>query len=174
MDFETIRTAILDVVREHQAWAPVVTGVIAFCESLAVLSLLVPATVILLGIGALLGAGGIPFVPVMVGAAIGAILGDWMSYEFGRYYKDGAKRIWPLTRYPEMIAKGEQFCRRWGAWGIFIGRFIGPARAVVPLIAGIFAVQRLSFQLANVTSAFVWAFVWLAPGAGLLSFLKGN
>ncbi len=49
MDFETIRTTTLDFVREHQAWAPVITGIIAFCESLAVLSFLVPATVILLG-----------------------------------------------------------------------------------------------------------------------------
>ncbi|GJE00402.1 MULTISPECIES: DedA family protein [Methylobacterium] len=172
MDFETLRTTTLDVVRDHQAWAPVITGIIAFCESLAVLSIFVPATVILLGIGALLGAGDIPFVPVMVGAAIGAILGDWVSYEFGRYYKDGAKRIWPLTRYPEMVTKGEDFCRRWGAWGIFVGRFIGPARAVVPLIAGIFLVGRLPFQVANVTSAFVWAFVWLAPGAGVFGFLR--
>ena len=71
-----------------------------------------------------------------------------------------------------MVTKGEDFCRRWGAWGIFVGRFIGPARAVVPLIAGIFLVGRLPFQVANVTSAFVWAFVWLAPGAGVFGFLR--
>ncbi|MEH3147895.1 MAG: DedA family protein [Methylobacterium frigidaeris] len=174
MDFETIRTATLDFVREHHAWAPVITGIIAFCESLAVLSFLVPATVILLGIGALLGATDIPFLPVMIAAAIGAILGDWVSYEFGRYYKEGSKRIWPLSRYPAMVEKGEDFCRRWGAWGIFVGRFIGPARAVVPLIAGVFAVSRLHFQLANVSSAFVWAFVWLAPGAGVMQFWPGK
>ncbi|WP_018262174.1 DedA family protein [Methylobacterium sp. WSM2598] len=173
MDFETIRIATLDFVRAHHAWAPLIAGLVAFCESLAVLSLLVPATVILLGMGALLGAGGIPFLPVMVGAGIGAILGDWASYEFGRYYKEGAKRIWPLTRYPEMMETGETFCRRWGAWGIFLGRFIGPARAVVPLIAGIFVVGRIPFQIANVTSGFVWAFVWLAPGAGLFGWMEG-
>ena len=128
MDFESLRTTVLDFVRDHQAWAPVITGIIAFCESLAVLSLLVPATVILIGIGALIGSGAIPFLPVMVGAAIGAILGDWVSYEIGRYYKDGAKRIWPLSRYPDMVQKGETFCQRWGAWAIFVGRFIGPAR----------------------------------------------
>ncbi|WP_298958919.1 DedA family protein [uncultured Methylobacterium sp.] len=172
MDFETIRTATLDFVREHHAWAPVITGIIAFCESVAVLSLLVPATVILLGIGALLGATDIPFLPVMTGAAIGAILGDWLSYEFGRYYRDGAKRIWPLTRYPAMVEKGEAFCRRWGAWAIFVGRFIGPARAVVPLIAGISVLPRVPFHVANLTSAFLWAFVWLAPGAGLFEFLR--
>ncbi|GJD51547.1 Inner membrane protein YabI [Methylobacterium crusticola] len=172
MDFETLRTTVLDFLRDHQAWAPAVTGIIAFCESLAVLSLLVPATVILLGIGALIGAGGLPFWPVMLGAALGAILGDWLSYEIGRYFQEGTKRIWPLTRYPGMVEKGEAFCRRWGAWGIFLGRFVGPARAVVPLVAGVAALPRLPFQVANLTSAFVWAFVWLAPGAGLLGVLR--
>ena len=54
-----------------------------------------------------------------------------------------------------------------------IGRFIGPARAVVPLIAGIFGVKRLPFQIANVTSALAWSFLMLAPGAGILSYFKG-
>ena len=70
-----------------------------------------------------------------------------------------------------MMARGEAVCRRWGAWGIFAGRFFGPARAVVPLVAGIFRLPRLPFQLANVASALVWAFVLLAPGAGLLTWL---
>jgi membrane protein DedA with SNARE-associated domain len=172
MDFDTLRMTVLDFVRDHQAWAPAITGLVAFCESLAVLSLLVPATVILIGIGALIGTGAIPFLPVMAAAAIGAILGDWLSYEIGRHYKDGAKRLWPLSRYPEMVAKGETFCRRWGAWAIFVGRFIGPARAVVPLVAGISLLPRLPFQLANLTSAFLWAFVWLAPGAGILELFR--
>lgn len=60
-----------------------------------------------------------------------------------------------------------------GAGGIAIGRFIGPARAVVPLIAGVFGVKRLPFQIANVTSALAWAFLMLAPGAGLLNYFKG-
>ncbi|TXM94228.1 DedA family protein, partial [Methylobacterium sp. WL122] len=43
---------------------------------------------------------------------------------------------------------------------------------VVPLIAGMFGVARLPFQLANVLSAIVWAFVLLAPGAGLLAWFQ--
>lgn len=173
MDFEALKTSTLAFVEAHQGWTPLIVGVLAFCESVAFLSLLVPATVLLLGIGALMGTIGIPFVPVMLAAALGAALGDWISYEFGHYYKDGAKQMWPLTRYPAMVEKGEAFCRKWGAGGVAIGRFFGPARAVVPLIAGIFGVKRLPFQVANVLSALVWAFVMLAPGAGLLSYFKG-
>jgi len=73
--------------------------------------------------------------------------------------------VWPLSRHPQMVERGHSFFMRWGAWGIFIGRFFGPLRAVVPLIAGIFAMPQFLFQMANIASAMVWAFVLLAPGA---------
>jgi membrane protein DedA with SNARE-associated domain len=172
MDFETLKAATIDFVRDHQAWAPVIVGVLAFCESLAFLSLLVPATVILVGIGALIGATGLAFWPIWLGAVVGASLGDWVSYELGRYLEKGAHNIWPLSRHPEMVAKAERFTERYGVWGIFFGRFFGPLRAIVPLVAGIFEMPRLLFQAANVASAMVWAFGLLAPGAGLLEYLR--
>jgi membrane protein DedA with SNARE-associated domain len=173
MDFETLKTATIDFVRDHQAWAPVIVAVLAFCESLAFLSLLVPATVILVGIGALIGATGLAFWPIWLGAVVGASLGDWVSYELGRYLEKGAHNIWPLNRHPEMVDKAERFTRRHGVWGIFFGRFFGPLRAIVPLVAGIFEMPRLLFQVANVASAMVWAFGLLAPGAGLMQYLRG-
>ena len=52
MDIEALKIAVVAFVATHQAWAPLIVAVLAFCESLALLSLLVPATVMLLGIGA--------------------------------------------------------------------------------------------------------------------------
>jgi membrane protein DedA with SNARE-associated domain len=72
--------------------------------------------------------------------------------------------MWPLSRHPQLIAKGEAFIRRWGILAIFIGRFFGPLRASVPLVAGIFEMPQWSFQIANFSSAFIWAWVLLAPG----------
>lgn len=173
IDLDAIKTASLAFVEANKEWTPLVVGVLAFCESLAFLSLLVPSTVLLIGIGALMGAVGIPFWPVVLAAALGAILGDWLSYEVGRHYTDATKRLWPMSRYPDMVARGEDFCRRWGAMGVAVGRFFGPARAVVPLIAGAFGVARMPFQVANVLSALVWAFAMLAPGAGLFTYFRG-
>jgi membrane protein DedA with SNARE-associated domain len=115
---------------------------------------------------------GLDFKTIWVGASLGAALGDALSYWIGWRFKFAAFRVWPLSRHPEMIVVGERFFLRFGAWAIFIGRFFGPARAVVPLIAGIFRMPQVLFQSANVTSAFVWAFVLLAPGAGLAKYLK--
>jgi membrane protein DedA with SNARE-associated domain len=45
-----------------------------------------------------------------------------------------------------------------------MGRFSGPLRASVPVAAGIFGMPYWRFQLANFSSAFVWAAVLLALG----------
>ena len=167
MDIETLKTTVLDFVRLHQAWAPWIVFALAFCKSLAIISLFTPATVLLLAIGGLVGGAGLDFWPIWLGAALGASLGDWLSYEVGRYLEDSAHHVWPLSRYPQMIAKGEAFTKKYGVWAIFIGRFFGPARAFVPLAAGIFEMPRGPFQIANVTSALIWAFLMLLPGTEL-------
>jgi membrane protein DedA with SNARE-associated domain len=62
------------------------------------------------------------------------------------------------------LPRGEAFMAKWGMAGIFIGRFFGPLRAAVPLVAGIFQMESWKFQVANWTSAFVWAAVILLLG----------
>ena len=170
MGFGAITSAVIAFVRDNQAWAPFVVAALAFGESIAFLSLVVPATVILVGVGALVGSAGLEFWPVWLGAAAGAITGDSLSYLIGRRFKYAAFRVWPLSRHPEMVTRGERFFHRFGPWAVFIGRFFGPARAVIPLVAGIFVMPLVLFQAVNVSSAFVWSFVLLAPGAGLATY----
>lgn len=165
--FETIESyglAIVEFVKTHESWAPLVVFLLAFGESLAFISLLLPAWAALIGIGALIMAGGINFWPIWVAASLGAAFGDWLSYWIGRKLEHAVQNIWPLSKYPDLIPRGEAFVKQWGALGIFIGRFFGPLRASVPLIAGIFEMPIWRFQLANFSSAFVWAAVLLTAG----------
>jgi membrane protein DedA with SNARE-associated domain len=155
---------VAEFVRRNEAWAaPIVFG-LAFGESLAFISLLLPATVALVGIGALIGVGGISFLPIWIAAALGAALGDWLSYWIGIKFEGPIARIWPLSRFPDMLPRGHAFVERYGVFAIFLGRFFGPARAVVPLVAGILEMSFWPFQIANFISAFVWAGVLLGPG----------
>jgi membrane protein DedA with SNARE-associated domain len=151
-------------VREHAAWAPAIVFALAFGESLAFISLLIPAWGALIAIGALIGPGGVSFWPVWIAAALGAALGDWLSYWIGLKLEYTVAHHWPLSRHPDLIPRGEAFVKKWGAFGIFIGRFFGPLRASVPLVAGIFEMPYWRFQLANFSSAFVWAAVLLTIG----------
>jgi membrane protein DedA with SNARE-associated domain len=164
--------AVLAFVREHHAFAAPLVFLLAFGESLALVSLLLPATVILVGVGALIGASGIAFWPIYFGAVFGAALGDWLSYWLGRHYHMQIARMWPLSRHPELLPRGHAFFEKWGWSGVFIGRFFGPLRAIVPLVAGTCEMPRAPFQLANWTSAIVWAGLILGPGAFGLTTLK--
>jgi membrane protein DedA with SNARE-associated domain len=155
---------VIGFVREHAAWAAPVVFALAFAESLAFISLLVPAWGALVAMGALIKSGGIDFWPVWIAGSLGAACGDWLSYWVGIKLEYRVAHIWPLSRHPDLIPRGERFMERWGVPGIFIGRFFGPLRASVPLVAGIFEMPYWRFQFANFTSAFVWAAVLLTLG----------
>lgn len=165
MGLEGFADAVVAFVREHRVLAPAIVLVLAFGESLAFVSLIFPFWGMLVALGALFGAtGSVDFWLVMTAAAIGAALGDWLSYWLGYHYHVQISRMWPLSRYPDLLPKGHAFFERWGAWAIVIGRFSGPLRASVPIVAGIVEMPALTFQIANWASAFLWAFVLLMFG----------
>ena len=172
MEFQAHVDQIIAFVRDNAAWAPPIVFALAFGESLAFISLLIPAWGALVAIGALIGSSGISFWPVWIAAALGAAMGDWLSYWIGLKLEYSVQHIWPLSRHPDLIPRGETFMKKWGVPGIFIGRFFGPLRASVPLIAGIFEMPFWRFQFANFTSAFVWAAVLLTLGDGISTVLK--
>jgi membrane protein DedA with SNARE-associated domain len=163
---------IVEFVRAHEAWAAPVVFALAFGESLAFISLLIPAWAALVAIGVLIGSGDLNFWPIWVAGSIGAALGDWLSYWIGVKLGPPVAHVWPLSRHPELIPRGERFVTRWGVLAIFIGRFFGPLRASVPLVAGIFAMPYWRFQLANFTSAFLWAAVLLTLGDVVAKLVK--
>ena len=111
-------------------------------------------------------------ISLWLAGSIGAALGDWVSYWFGYHFKGRIAHVWPLSRHPDLLPRGHDFMEKWGVLGIFIGRFFGPFRASVPLIAGILEMHYWHFQLANFSSAFLWAFVLLFFGDVSFSIFK--
>ncbi|MFT8243590.1 DedA family protein [Roseomonas sp. BN140053] len=157
-------SAFNDWIAANAAWAPLVMLIFAFLESLPVLGAIIPATPMLLGIGALIGAGTLEPVPMLGSAIVGAILGDAVSYWGARAIGGRALRRRLPPKYRTTYARGVLMFRRWGVAAIFIGRFFGPLRAMVPAIAGIVGMRERRFQAANIGSALVWAPAVLLPG----------
>jgi membrane protein DedA with SNARE-associated domain len=169
---EDFGRAVAEFVRDHQAWAAPIVFLLAFGESLAFISLLIPAWGALVAIGALSGASGISFWPIWLAGGLGAALGDWVSYWFGYKYKQHVAAMWPLSHYPDLLPRGEAFIKNWGVPSIFIGRFFGPLRASVPLVAGIFEMNYVQFQIANFVSALVWAAALLLFGDAIARIME--
>jgi membrane protein DedA with SNARE-associated domain len=165
--------SLVDVVRDHEGWAVPIVFTLAFLESFAFVSLIVPATVVLFGVGGLIGAAAIGFWPSYLAAAAGAFVGDWLAYELARRYGGKIATMWPLSGDPTLLSRGFALSERWGVPFVFVGRFFGPLRASVPLVAGLVAMPRFAFQIANLASALVWAAGILAPGTIGLQWLLG-
>ena len=159
---------LLAFAKHHPESAFAIAFVVSFGESFAGLSFLVPGTTILIALGAYLRAteGDLwDFFPVWLAAAVGAILGDWISYWIGLRFKDHVLAAWPIRNYRAQMDTALDFFGRWGVWAIFLGRFLGPFRATVPLVAGICQMRFWPFQIANVTSALLWSASLLFLGA---------
>ncbi|WP_443478240.1 DedA family protein [Novosphingobium aerophilum] len=151
-------------VSAHGMWAGPVVGILCFGESLAIVGLFVPATAVMLAIGGLIGADALDAWPIFIWAVAGSILGDWVSYGLGNRIGPRIYRRWPLNRHRPAVARTRLFFRKFGFAAVFMGRFLGPIRATVPLVAGVLAMPGRPFQIANIASATLWVPLMFAPG----------
>src|SRR3954451_9974431 len=154
----------LDYFSHHPGWAAALIFLIAFGEALLIIGLFVPSTAVLIGAGMLVGTGHLNFWPVYLATLLGAVLGDQLSYWAGRLYGERLKTMWPLNRYPGLVARGESFVRSHGGKSIAIGRFVPGVKAVVPGIVGTFGMSQLWFATINVLSGIVWSGAHIFPG----------
>lgn len=97
-------------------------------------------------------------------AVVGAILGDGISYWLGHRYHEAIRGMWPMRKYPGMFDRGHAYFAANGGKSVFVGRFLGPLRAIVPVVAGMSNMPATHFYLMNVLSAFAWAAAHLLPG----------
>src|SRR5260370_716853 len=84
---------------------------------------------------------------LLLAGALGAALGDWLSYWLGQVCKHRIARMWPFSAHPTLLARGEAFIEKWGALAIVIARFSGPLRASVPIAAGMLGMPLRVFQI---------------------------
>jgi len=155
---------ILALISGNAAVAGPLIGLLAFAESLIVIGMFVPAVALMVAIGGLVAAGVLDPAPVLFWAIAGSVLGDWISYLLGRGIGPAIYRRWPLCNHRPAVARARLFFRRHGFAAVFLGRFFGPVRATIPLVAGVMQMPHRSFQMANVASAVLWVPALLAPG----------
>lgn len=161
---ELLSGPLLAWLEQHRHWTGAVIFAIAMLESVAIAGLLVPGVVLLFAAAALAGSQQMGLIEILAFAFAGAVCGDLLSFALGRWLHQDIRRIWPLRRYPEWVDRGEVFFRRHGMLSILIGRFVGPVRPVIPLVAGMFDMPFWRFLLVNLFSALLWAPVYILPG----------
>jgi len=155
---------ILQTLNANPHLSGLITFLISAAESIAIVGTIIPGTIMMTAIGTLAGAGVIPLWPTIIWAILGAVVGDGISYWFGHHYKERLRYVWPFQNNPNWLKAGETFFYKHGSKSVFLGRFVGPVRAIVPLVAGMLGMKPLRFYLANIISAIGWAPAYMLPG----------
>ncbi|ASQ45882.1 bifunctional DedA family/phosphatase PAP2 family protein [Legionella clemsonensis] len=148
----------------HPHWALLITFFISFTESLAIIGSIIPGSVTMTAIGILAGSGVMRIDLTLLAATLGAIAGDSASYMLGYTFSERLVNIWPFSRYPNWLSFGKEYFARHGGKSVLIGRFVGPLRSIIPVIAGMMGMSQWRFFIANSLSAVGWAVLYIFPG----------
>ena len=151
-------------VYDNPNWALFIAFLMSFAESLAIVGSIIPGGVTMTAIGILAGSGVMDISLTLIAAATGAVVGDGASYALGYAFSDQLVDIWPFRRYPLWLRYGESYFERHGGKSVIIGRFFGPLRSIIPVIAGILRMNPWHFLFANIISAIGWALLYVVPG----------
>ncbi len=157
--------ALIDFLTQHPALALGAVFAAALLESVAVIGTVLPGSSVVFAAGVLIGLQALDPWWVAAVAVIGAILGDGFSYWLGHRYHERLRTWWPLSAHPELFARGQAYFAEHGGKSVFLGRFLGPVRAIVPVVAGMSDMPVLRFTVVNVLSAVAWSAAHLLPGA---------
>jgi len=125
-----------------------------------------PAVPALLGVGALAAHGRINIPLVLTAIAVVALAADFVWYELGR--RRGAAVLATLCRLSlepdSCLRRAERVFARHGARGMLVAKFVPGLTAVMPPLAGVFAVGRVRFALYDLAGVLLWAGTWLTLG----------
>jgi membrane protein DedA with SNARE-associated domain len=135
----------------------------ALCESTPILGTLTPGTLFLLFFGYAAYVNGINIAVLILIGSIGAVVGDVIGYMLGKYAGGWMVRNKKILKEVH-IEQGRGFFSRHGGKSIMIGRFVGPIRPIVPLIAGSIHMRFSKFLFWNILGAFIWASLYMLLG----------
>jgi membrane protein DedA with SNARE-associated domain len=156
---------------DNPNWAGMAVFTISMCESLAVIGLFIPGIIAMSIIGGLVSADILAIVPTLLWAIGGAIAGDGISYYIGHHFRDHLPLYWPFRRFPQWLERGKSFFIAHGSKSIVIGRFVGPVRPFIPVVAGMMGMKPRTFLMANIFSAIIWAPIYMLPGFSITALL---
>ncbi len=133
-------------------------GTLAFTEAALFIGLVLPGETALL-LGGVLASQGRMSLPVLLAVAVvAAIAGDSVGYEVGRRFGPALK----AGRLGRMIgdqrwARAEAYVSRRGGSAVFLGRWVGLLRALVPAVAGMVRMPYRRFLVYNLAGGTIWS-----------------
>ncbi|MEE1920877.1 bifunctional DedA family/phosphatase PAP2 family protein [Pseudomonas sp. 148P] len=145
-------------------WLGLAIFLVACVECLAIAGIIVPGTVLLFAVAVLAGSGALSLHETLLLGFLGGILGDAISYTLGRRFHQNIRRLPLLRHHPEWIGSAETYFQRYGIASLLVGRFIGPLRPMLPMVAGMFDMPLPRFIAVSLIAGAGWSVAYLLPG----------
>jgi len=157
-------SAIAAWLEAYPQWLGLALFIVACSECLAIVGLLMPGTVLLFAIAVMAGSGALGLGETLLLGFFGGLLGDLLSYGLGFRFKDRIGQLPGLRTHPEWLSSTERYFQRFGAVSLLIGRYIGPLRPLLPMVAGMLRMPFIQFLLISLLAAAGWSIAYLLPG----------
>jgi undecaprenyl-diphosphatase len=147
-------------------WAYLLVAFMALAETAAFLGFVAPGEFTIIFGGVLAGEGTLS-IQVLIGVAwVACVAGDGIGFLLGRRLgRNFALRHGPKLRITEeRFRKVEDFFRRHGGKAVFIGRWLGLVRPLMPFLAGTSGMSYRRFLPYDVLGAGLWSATWCLLG----------
>jgi len=155
---------LTSLITQSLTYAICIVGIISFLESLALVGLLLPGIVLMATLGTFIGNGKLPFYPSWIAGTIGCLLGDWSSYYIGLYFKNWLHNLKFLKKHLNLLDKTKSLLNKHSIATILIGRFIGPTRPLIPMVAGMLKLSLKKFIFPSILGCILWPPIYFFPG----------
>ena len=149
--------------KDNPEWIALGVFGAAFIESFALIGVIIPGVVLLAVISGMASSSLNVFELVLI-AYIASFLADILSFLLGTSISKSIDKLWPFNKYPNLLVQGRTFVKRFGILGVFVGKFIGPIRPLLPLTAGSLGMNFKYFLTVEIFSSFLWALLYTVPG----------
>ena len=149
--------------KDNPEWIALGVFGAAFVESFALIGVVIPGVVLLAVISGMAASSLNVFELVLI-AYVASFLADILSFLLGTGISKSIDKLWPFSKYPNLLIQGRSFVKRFGILGVFVGKFIGPIRPLLPLTAGSLGMNFKHFSIVEIFSSFLWALLYTVPG----------
>lgn len=167
------------LVQQYGVWIYAILFVIIFSETGFVVTPFLPGDSLLFVAGALaaIGEGGMDITVLVAVLAAGAVLGNMLNYQIGRFL--GPKVFhWENSRFFNKAAlmKTHSFYETHGGKTLVISRFLPLLRTFAPFVAGIGSMTYARFTIFNLIGALAWVLSLTLAGYwfGNMPWIKQN
>ena len=151
-------------ITQSVTYSLIAVALVAFLESLALVGLILPGTVMMSGLGALIGSGEVNFWQAWLAGIVGCLLGDWISFWLGWRFKKPLHRWSFMKKNKALLDKTEHALHQHSMFTILVGRFVGPTRPLVPMVAGMLDLPVTKFIVPNLLGCLFWPPIYFLPG----------